>query len=122
MAPFSHELPLGGLKPLLRRGAIESSFWLTVRFRPESVKRYNCVRAGELPHNVAHIETQDKEMSLDLRTMMLMISVLTLLLSGLLALAGLHAGSIRGVRLWALASLYYSLASFIAFAGLASTR
>jgi len=61
-------------------------------------------------------------MSLDLRTMMLMISVLTLLLSGLLALAGLHAGSIRGVRLWALASLYYSLASFIAFAGLASTR
>jgi diguanylate cyclase (GGDEF)-like protein len=57
-------------------------------------------------------------MSLDLRTMMLMISVLTLLLSGLLALAGLHAGSIRGVRLWALASLCYSLASFIAFADL----
>jgi diguanylate cyclase (GGDEF)-like protein len=57
-------------------------------------------------------------MSLDLRTMMLMISVLTLLLSGLLALAGLHAGSIRGVRLWALASLCYSLASFITFAQL----
>lgn len=60
-------------------------------------------------------------MSLDLRTMMLMISVLTLLLSGLLALAGLHAGSIRGVRLWALASLCYSLASFIAFADLTPT-
>ncbi len=60
-------------------------------------------------------------MSLDLRTMMLMISVLTLLLSGLLALAGLHAGSIRGVRLWALANLCYSLASFIAFADLTPT-
>lgn len=60
-------------------------------------------------------------MSLDLRTMMLMISVLTLLLSGLLALAGLHAGTIRGVRLWALASLCYSLASFLAFAYLAPT-
>lgn len=61
-----------------------------------------------------------KEMSLDLRTMMLMVSVLTLLLSGLLVLAGLHAGSIRGVRLWALASLCYSLASFIAFVDLTS--
>ncbi len=60
-------------------------------------------------------------MSLDLRTMMLMTSVLTLLLSGLLALAGLHAGSIRGVRLWALASLCYSLASFIAFADMTPT-
>ncbi|MDP2027987.1 GGDEF domain-containing protein [Sulfuriferula sp.] len=57
-------------------------------------------------------------MNLDLHTMMSMISVLTLLLSGLLALAGLHAGRIRGVRLWALASLCYSLASFIAFANL----
>lgn len=60
-------------------------------------------------------------MSLDLRTMMLMFSVLTLLLSGLLALAGVQAGNIRGVRLWALASLCYSLASFIAFAGLTPT-
>jgi len=60
-------------------------------------------------------------MHLDLHTMMLMISVLTLLLSGLLALAGLHAGSIRGVRLWALASLCYSLASFLAFADLTPT-
>jgi len=55
-------------------------------------------------------------MSIDLHTMMLMISVLTLLLSGLLALAGLHSGSIRGVWLWALASLCYSVASFIIFA------
>lgn len=61
-------------------------------------------------------------MNLDLHTMMLMISVLTLLLAGLLALAGLHAGNIRGVRLWALASLCYSLASFIAFADLTPTR
>ncbi|MES2366978.1 MAG: GGDEF domain-containing protein [Pseudomonadota bacterium] len=60
-------------------------------------------------------------MRLDLHTLMLMTSVLTLLLSGLLALAGLHAGSIRGVRLWAVASLCYSLASFIAFADLTPT-
>ncbi|MES2408575.1 MAG: GGDEF domain-containing protein [Pseudomonadota bacterium] len=59
-------------------------------------------------------------MILDLHTMMLMISMLTLLLAGLLALAGLHAGSIRGVRLWALGSLCYSLASFISFADLTS--
>lgn len=86
-----------------------------------STGRYSWVRDGELPHNDAHIEIWDKEMSLDLRTMMLMISVLTLLLSGLLALAGLHAGNIRGVRLWALASLCYSLASFITFAHLTPT-
>ena len=60
-------------------------------------------------------------MRLDLHTLMLMTSVLTLLLSGLLALAGMHAGSIRGVRLWAVASLCYSLASFIAFAYLTAT-
>ena len=60
-------------------------------------------------------------MSLDLRTMMLMISILTLLLSGLLTLAGLHAGSIRGVRLWALASLCYSLATFVTFTNLTPT-
>ncbi len=60
-------------------------------------------------------------MSFDLRTMMLMISVLTLLLAGVLALAGLHSGTIRGVRLWALASLFYSIASFTAFASLTLT-
>ncbi|MDP2904116.1 MAG: GGDEF domain-containing protein [Methylovulum sp.] len=47
--------------------------------------------------------------TLDIRTMMVMISVLTLLFSGLLALAGLHAGNIRGMRQWALASLCISL-------------
>lgn len=60
-------------------------------------------------------------MNLDLRTMMLMVSILTLLFSGLLALAGLHAGTIRGVRLWALASLCYSIASFVAYADLNPT-
>ncbi|MHB8454845.1 MAG: GGDEF domain-containing protein [Acidiferrobacterales bacterium] len=52
-------------------------------------------------------------MSIDLHTMMLMISVLTLLLSGLLALVGFHSASTHGVWLWALASLCYSAASFI---------
>lgn len=57
-------------------------------------------------------------MNLDLRTMMLMISVLTLLLSGLLGMASFHAGNIRGVRLWAMASMCHSLASYIIFAQL----
>jgi diguanylate cyclase (GGDEF)-like protein len=57
-------------------------------------------------------------MSFDLRTIMLMISVLNLLFFGFLALAGWHAGNIRGVRLWALASLCYSLGSFVAFESL----
>jgi|GEM_PF-3938080 len=43
-------------------------------------------------------------MNLDLRTMMVMISALSLLFSGLLALVGLHAGDIRGVRQWAMAA------------------
>ncbi|MCQ8104179.1 GGDEF domain-containing protein [Methylomonas sp. SURF-2] len=48
-------------------------------------------------------------MNLDLRTMMVMIAALSLLFSGLLALAGLHAGSIRGVRQWATGSLLLGL-------------
>ena len=36
--------------------------------------------------------------TLDIRTMMVMVSVLTLLFSGLLALAGLHAGNLPGQR------------------------
>lgn len=47
--------------------------------------------------------------SLDVRTMMVMVSMLTLLFSGMLALAGLHAGTIRGMRHWALASQFISL-------------
>lgn len=42
---------------------------------------------------------------LDIRTMMVMTALLTLLLSGLLLLASLHAGNIRGIRHWALAEL-----------------
>lgn len=53
--------------------------------------------------------------ALDIRTMMVMISVLTLLFSGLLALAGLHAGNIRGMRQWALASLCISLSMGLAY-------
>lgn len=48
-------------------------------------------------------------MNLDLRTMMVMISALSLLFSGLLALVGLHAGDIRGVRQWAIGSLCIGL-------------
>jgi hypothetical protein len=48
-------------------------------------------------------------MNLDLRTMMVMIAALSLLCSGLLALTGLHAGNIRGVRQWAAGSLLLGL-------------
>lgn len=53
--------------------------------------------------------------TLDIRTMMVMISAMTLLLSGLLALAGLHAGNIRGMRQWALASLCGSMSFGLAY-------
>jgi diguanylate cyclase (GGDEF)-like protein len=48
-------------------------------------------------------------MNLDIRTMMVMIAALSLLFSGLLTLAGLHAGNSRGVRHWALGSLYIGI-------------
>lgn len=47
-------------------------------------------------------------MNLDLRTMVVMISALSLMMSGLIALAGLHPGHTRGAKLWALASLSIS--------------
>ncbi len=53
-------------------------------------------------------------MNLDLRTMMVVIAAMTFLFAGLLALAGLHAGNVRGVRLWALASL--SISAGLSFA------
>jgi len=48
-------------------------------------------------------------MNLDIRTMMVMISALSLLFSGLLTLAGLHAGNTRGVQHWAMGSLCIGL-------------
>lgn len=48
-------------------------------------------------------------MNLDSRTMMVMMSALSLLFSGLLTLAGLHAGNTRGVRHWAMGSLCIGL-------------
>jgi diguanylate cyclase (GGDEF)-like protein len=48
-------------------------------------------------------------MNLDIRTMMVMVSALSLLFSGLLMLVGLHAGKARGVKYWALGNLYIGL-------------
>lgn len=45
-------------------------------------------------------------MNLDARTMMVMMSALSLLSSGLLLLTGLHAGNVRGVHHWAIGSLF----------------
>ncbi|MFA5171040.1 MAG: GGDEF domain-containing protein [Sulfuriferula sp.] len=44
-------------------------------------------------------------MGLDIRTIMVMLAMLTLMLAGLLELAGLHAGNVRGIRQWAIANL-----------------
>lgn len=44
-------------------------------------------------------------MGLDIRTMMVMTALLSLLLSGLLALASLHAAHLRGIRCWAFSEL-----------------
>lgn len=54
-------------------------------------------------------------MNLDLRTMMVMIAVLSFLFSVLLAVASLHARGIRGLRHWALASFFISLGSGVAY-------
>lgn len=54
-------------------------------------------------------------MELDVRTILVMCSMLTLLFSGLLALAGFHAGGIRGVRQWAAANLCFGLGLGIVF-------
>lgn len=54
-------------------------------------------------------------MDLDVRTIMVMFSMLTLMFSGLLELAGLHAGNIRGVRQWALANFCISLGLGLAY-------
>lgn len=48
-------------------------------------------------------------MNLDPRTMMVMLAVNCLLLSGLLALAGMHASYVRGMRHWAQGSLCIGL-------------
>lgn len=57
-------------------------------------------------------------MNLDLRTMMVMIAVLSFLFSILLSVASLHARGVQGLRHWAMASLCISLGSFIAFPNL----
>lgn len=49
-------------------------------------------------------------MNLDVRSMIVMIAPLNLLFFGLLILAGLHAGKVRGIRHWAVGSLFIGLA------------
>lgn len=44
-------------------------------------------------------------MALDIYTMLVMISLLTIMLAGLLAFASLHSGDVQGIRQWALAEL-----------------
>ena len=54
-------------------------------------------------------------MNLDLRTMMVMIAVLSFLLALLLGLASLHDRGIRGLKHWAAASLFCSVGFSIAY-------
>lgn len=48
-------------------------------------------------------------MPLDIRTIMVIFAVLSIMFSGLLALAGFHAGNVKGVRQWSAASLCLGL-------------
>lgn len=48
-------------------------------------------------------------MGLDLHTIFVLLSILALMFSGLLMLAGLHAGAIKGIKQWALANLFISI-------------
>lgn len=54
-------------------------------------------------------------MGLDIRTMIIMTSLLALMLAGLLALASLHADNIRGIRHWALAEFCIGLGLGVSF-------
>lgn len=54
-------------------------------------------------------------MSLDVRTIFVMFAILALMFSGLLVLAGLHAGNIKGVKQWAVANLCMSLGLGLAY-------
>ncbi|WP_205620067.1 GGDEF domain-containing protein, partial [Fundidesulfovibrio putealis] len=48
-------------------------------------------------------------MELEIRTILVMVAILALMLSGLLALAGLYVGGIRGIWHWAAANLCISI-------------
>jgi diguanylate cyclase (GGDEF)-like protein len=48
-------------------------------------------------------------MNIDVRTMMLVMAAINLLFAGLLALVGMHAGTIKGARQWALAELCFGI-------------
>lgn len=54
-------------------------------------------------------------MALDIRSMIFMSVLLSILLSGLLYLVGVHARHIRGVKHWALANLLYSIGLALVF-------
>lgn len=58
-------------------------------------------------------------MNLDLRTMMVMLAVLSFLFSLLLGVASLHSRGIQGLRQWALASFFMSLGFGITYTQLA---
>jgi TRAP-type uncharacterized transport system fused permease subunit len=48
-------------------------------------------------------------MSIDPRTIMVIWAALSILIAGMLALVGMHAGNVRGVRQWALGDLLVGL-------------
>jgi diguanylate cyclase len=60
-------------------------------------------------------------MNLDVRSMIFMAVTLSFALSGLLAMASLNAGNIRGIKQWALANLLYGGALAMAFTPLAQS-
>lgn len=54
-------------------------------------------------------------MDLDVRTILVMLAILAFMFAGLLELARLHAGNIRGIRHWSIASLCLGLGLGLAY-------
>ncbi|ARU31904.1 GGDEF domain-containing protein [Sulfuriferula sp. AH1] len=54
-------------------------------------------------------------MDLDVRTILVMLAILAFMFAGLLELARLHAGNIRGIRQWSVASLCLGLGLGLAY-------
>ena len=60
-------------------------------------------------------------MALDIRSMILMSVLLSILLSGVLYLVGVHARHIRGIKHWVLANLFYGVGMALVFTPMADS-
>lgn len=80
-----------------------------------------CRHKQHSPTSFTKFHLNKPQMNLDIRTMMVMISALCMLFSGLLMLAGLHANS-RGVQHWAAGNFCTGLALSLSYNHLTLTH